>query len=94
MSPRFYSALWIAFFLSAGVLWVSGNFSMLTATVYGFTAFGLTFIGMMCVLPSIEAHHRVHESIAPPAKAPAPDPALVNVKPEAVTSGVPVYRSV
>jgi hypothetical protein len=89
MSPRFYSFLWIAFFASAGIFFVSGNFSMLTATVYGFLAFGLTFIGMMCVLPSLTHEHRVHESHAPALK-----PASVSVKPEKVTSGVPVYRSV
>ena len=90
MSPRFYSVLWIAFFASAFAFWAAGSFSMLTATVYGFFAFGLTFVGMMCVLPGLTHNHRVHESVAPALK-PA---AAVNMKPEKITAGVPVYRSV
>ena len=90
MSPKFYSVLWIAFFASAVGFVFTGNFSMLTATVYGFGAFGLTFIGMMCVLPGL-THQPVHESVAPPISSNA---ATVNMKPEKVTAGMPVYRSV
>ena len=90
MSPKFFSVLWIAFFASAGIFFLTGNLSMLVITVYGFAAFGLTFIGMMCVLPGL-THAMVHESIAPPLK---PEARSVSVRPEKVTAGVPVYRSV
>jgi hypothetical protein len=56
MSPRFYSYLWIACAVIAGALWIAGYFSMLTLVVFGFVAFGLIFMGMMCVLPGTASH--------------------------------------
>ena len=56
MSPRFYSFLWAVYFVAAGVLWLSGVFTLLTAVVFGFVAFGFVFIGMMCVLPGAVSH--------------------------------------
>ncbi len=56
MSPRFYGFLWVLFAVSAGILWLAGVFSMLTLVVFGFIAFGLVFVGMMCVLPGNVSH--------------------------------------
>jgi hypothetical protein len=56
MSSKFYWFLWAAFFLSAGVLWLGGAFTLTTLVVYGFIAFGLVFTGMMCVLPNVVSH--------------------------------------
>jgi len=42
--------------LVAVLLWITGNFTMLAATVFGFIAFGLTFMGMMNVLPISISH--------------------------------------
>jgi hypothetical protein len=42
--------------MAAGIMWLSGVFTLLTAVVFGFIAFGMTFIGMMCVLPSAVSH--------------------------------------
>ena len=39
------------FAVSAGVLMLAGMFTLMTTVVYGFIAFGLVFVGMMCVLP-------------------------------------------
>ena len=56
MSPKFYGFLWVLFAVSAGILWLAGVFTMLTAVVFGFIAFGLVFVGMMCVLPGHVSH--------------------------------------
>ncbi|MFM9904324.1 MAG: hypothetical protein ACKVQJ_07115 [Pyrinomonadaceae bacterium] len=56
MSPKFYSFLWILYFVAAGVMWLGGALTMLAFVVFGFIAFGLTFMGMMCVLPSAVSH--------------------------------------
>lgn len=56
MSPKVYWFLWVLYFVSAGILWVGGVFTLTTLIVYGFVSFGLVFIGMMCVLPNIVSH--------------------------------------
>jgi len=56
MSPKFYGFLWAIYFMAAAILWLAGVFTLLTAVVFGFTAFGLVFIGMMCVLPGAVSH--------------------------------------
>jgi hypothetical protein len=56
MSPKFYSFLWLAFAVAAGVLFVAGVFTMLTLVVFGFIAFGLVWVGMICVLPGTVGH--------------------------------------
>lgn len=66
MSPRFYQMLWIITGVSAGVLWLAGMFTMMAVVVYGFIAFGLTFTGMMCVLPGVVSHHHEVEVNADP----------------------------
>ena len=65
MSPRFYGLLWIVFAVSAGVSLLAGVFTMLTAVVFGFVAFGLVFVGMMCVLPGQVAHPTTEAAKAP-----------------------------
>lgn len=56
MSPKFYSFLWVIYFVAATALWLAGAFTMLTTVVFGFVAFGFVFIGMMCVLPGAVSH--------------------------------------
>ena len=56
MTSKFYGYLWVLFAVSAGVLWLGNVFTMMTAVVFGFTAFGLVFTGMMCVLPGLVSH--------------------------------------
>ena len=78
MSPRFYGFLWIAFLLPAVVFWLGGVFTMMMAVAFGFTAFGLTFVGMMCVLPGMVSH-------PVPAKIKT-QPATTTVKPPEANS--------
>ena len=56
MSPRFYGFLWVLCWVSAGIIWLAGVFTMLAAVGFGFIAFGLVFVGMMCVLPAHVSH--------------------------------------
>lgn len=53
---KLYATLWAIILLTAGGLFVTGNFTMFTAVVYGFITFGTTFMGMMCVLPITISH--------------------------------------
>ena len=64
MSPKFYSYLWAIFFAAAALIWVSGFFTLLTLVVFGFTAFGLVFLGMMCVLPGVVSHSHEAKPVA------------------------------
>jgi len=51
------------------VLFLTGNFTMMAAVVSGFIAFGLTFTGMMNVIPLMVSHPAeakpvTHETVA------------------------------
>jgi hypothetical protein len=59
MLAKIYGILWAAVAFSAGLLFVTGNFTLLTLVVFGFVSFGMIFMGMMCVLPSTVGHHSV-----------------------------------
>lgn len=70
MSPKFYNFLWVLYFVSAVVMWLSGVLTMLAIVVFGFVAFGLVFIGMMCVLPGAVSHPTPEKArMAKPEKA-------------------------
>lgn len=56
MLVKLYWSVWAAFGLVAMILLLTGNISPMTIVVLGFVAFGLIFLGMMNVLPSIAAH--------------------------------------
>ena len=87
MSPKFYSYLWILYFVSAGVIWLAGALTLVGVVVFGFMAFGMVFMGMMCVLPGMSSHpvQKIPklEKVAKPAKA----------KPATTVSGFSAYRS-
>ena len=53
MKVRSYMSLWFMVILTATILFISGEFSLLSGVIFGFIFFGLTFMGMMSVLPSI-----------------------------------------
>ena len=89
MSPKFYWFLWVLFAVSAGVLWLGGVFTLLTVVIFGFITFGLTFMGMMCVLPGVVSHPPVKN-----AEIPAPNRASASPsKPAKAANGFTKYRS-
>lgn len=53
MYVKLYAAVWGLLLIVALALAVTGNFSMMTAIVYGFISFGMVFMGMMSVLPAL-----------------------------------------
>lgn len=56
MLVKIYWSIWALCAVTAILLFATGNFTMLTAVVFGFISFGLTFMGMMGVLPATIAH--------------------------------------
>jgi ABC-type transport system involved in cytochrome bd biosynthesis fused ATPase/permease subunit len=88
MSVKSYSFLWIIFFVVASVMWLTGVLSMMAIVVFGFIAFGLVFMGMMCVLPLMVAHptrqpeEKIKESRQP-----------MSARSAKVVSGYSAYRS-
>ena len=82
MSPKMYSLVWTAFGVVAAILWLGGVFSLLVGVVFGFIAFGLVFMGMMCVLPATVSHPA-------PAKI-----ARVVEKVPVRSAAIPTFRSV
>lgn len=56
MIAKIYFALWLGIGVLAGLLYVTGNFGLTTAVVFGFIVFTMVFMGMMSVLPATIAH--------------------------------------
>ena len=68
MIVRSYMFLWFMVILTSTILFVSGEFSLVIGVIFGFICFGLTFMGMISVLPGI-----VHgDSTSVPAIASVP----------------------
>jgi len=59
MLTKLYTSTWFIVAIAAGVVFLTGNFTMFTAVVFGFIIFGLVFMGMMVVLPASIAHPAV-----------------------------------
>ena len=56
MSVRAYWSTWGVFAIVTLLLFVTGNMTMLMIVAMGSVAFGLTFMGMMNVLPLLVSH--------------------------------------
>lgn len=56
MSPKFYSFLWVLYFVLVGVMWLAGALNQVAIVAFGFVAFGVVFMGIMCVLPGAVSH--------------------------------------
>lgn len=59
MFEKIYFALWGLLLLVAGALFLTGTLTTMIGVVFGFIAFGLTFMGMIGVLPNWVGH-QVH----------------------------------
>ena len=53
---KLYWSLWSVVALAALGIYLTGNFSPMAAVVFGFIAFGMVFMGMIGVLPTMVAH--------------------------------------
>ena len=56
MLTKIYGFCWLTFFALALIVFLTGSMTMLALVTFGFFAFGLIFMGMMGVLPSIVVH--------------------------------------
>lgn len=56
MSVRAYWSIWGLFAIATLLLFVTGNMTMVMIVMMGSIAFGLTFMGMMNVLPLLVSH--------------------------------------
>lgn len=74
MIVRVYWTIWAIFAGITALLGVTGNLNALTWSAVGFFAFGLTFMGMIGVLPLMAAHPMENE---PKAVKPLPTSAEV-----------------
>ena len=74
MLVKVYWFLWMMLALSAMLLFITGYLTPMAVIVYGFLAFGLTFMGMIGVLPLTVTH---------PAEPKTPKPVYAELKVEA-----------
>ena len=56
MFERIYFALWGLILITVGALFLTGTLTTMIGVVFGFVAFGLTFMGMIGVLPNWVGH--------------------------------------
>jgi hypothetical protein len=59
MSVKAYWSIWGLFAIATLLLFATGNLTMLMIVVMGSVGFGLTFMGMMNVLPLLVSHATV-----------------------------------
>ena len=57
MLVKIYEIFWAVIAIIAAILFVTGTMTLVTLVAFGFVVFGMIFIGMMCVLPSVVGHH-------------------------------------
>lgn len=86
MLVRIYWTIWAMFLFIGALLFVSGNFTMFAAVAMGFFAFGLTFMGMISVLPGMVTHPA-------PERSAAPDPIVAPVRQTSTAKAFGVLKS-
>lgn len=69
MLAKLYWLTWLAMAVIAALFFVTGNMTAMALVVFGFFAFGLVFMGMMNVLPTVVGH-QVHEPVSRPKETP------------------------
>jgi len=50
---KIYFSLWFALAAIFALVFMLGNLTLITLVIFGFMAFGMTFMGMMGVLPAV-----------------------------------------
>lgn len=58
MLTKIYIAIWFLIAAAAAAFYVSGNLTEPVVVLFGFIAFGMVFMGMISVLPTV-----VHDSL-------------------------------
>ena len=77
MLVKLYWTLWILTAAAALITFAAGGFTMMSWVVFGFLAFGLTFMGMISVLPVWASHVESAEpaAVQVPVATASPEPA-------------------
>lgn len=57
MVTKVYALIWAFGVLTAGVLYLTGNFTPVVKILFGFLSFGAIFLGMLAVLPLTQVPH-------------------------------------
>ena len=86
MLVRIYWTTWAIFAGINALLFAAGSFTMWTAVIMGFVAFGLTFMGMIGVLPAMVSHPE-------PKRVTEPQPVLTPVQSTAPVKAFGVLKS-
>lgn len=73
MLTKIYWSIWAVMTSMALLLFITGNFTMLAGVVFGFAVFGLTFMGMIVVLP-LSITHPSHPKIPETKSVPDAEP--------------------
>jgi hypothetical protein len=77
MLVKIYWSIWALFLAASFVLFAAGAMTSFVLVVVGFVAFGLTFMGMMGVLPAMVSHPapkkeaEVRNAVEAPVRQPA-----------------------
>ncbi len=73
MLVKIYWSIWALFLAASFVLFAAGLMTSFVLVVLGFIAFGLTFMGMMGVLPAMVSHPTPQKAanVKPAAAQPA-----------------------
>jgi len=74
MLAKIYWYTWLAIGLVFALISVTGNMTDMVLVVFGFIAFGMTFMGMMGVLPVTIADHK--PTAEPAIETPEARPAI------------------
>ena len=88
MLVRIYWSLWGLFVIALGLLFITGNLTMFSGTVLGFIAFGMIFMGMMGVLPTVVGH-----AAPPKPEKKVAQPASVHAVPETRATAFTTFKS-
>lgn len=70
MLVKMYWMIWAIVAVAALMVFAAGSFTLMMATIFGFIAFGLVFMGMIGVLPAMVSHPAAPKPVAVPAAAP------------------------
>ena len=86
MLIKIYWSTWGLFTIAALFLFATNNLTMLALVGLGFVAFGLTFMGMMGVLPTMVSHPSI-------PKPPKVKPVAIQAMRETPAKGFHIFKS-
>ena len=67
MFVKMYWMVWAVNAVIAMMVFLTGYFTLMMATIFGFIGFGLVFMGMIGVLPSMVSHPAPPKPVVVPA---------------------------